>query len=803
VNSILGQPVSEEFTGFLFAWDEGNPFLTEELLGAIAASGQLQLSQNAWHILPDKRPGLPPSITAAIFERFERLPATDQEVLAYAAVIGRAFDFPLLAALCSIDERELVGVLRRAMHAQLISEVSHIQPSNQAHNEPERYLFRHALTREAIYDQLLAPERRLRHRAVAETLEQLETETLPESATTPATRRDNLAQLLAEHYWLAGLPDKARPYALREAERANQVFAFREERYYLNTAQASLPQDSPERLHLLERMGMLSLGIYDFDDALHWLNLAKAGYQRIGQRHRALLVIANLLFANWFLASSPMPDLLTEVESAAEAVFADPDPASADVETLVAASLLAHYWTLHSLYTRSARWIERCFALFEALDDPRKVPAIQLSHITRAWFKAHQRSNDFEEGRAEIRQALDLASQFSLPDVLMMGYVTFAWMLICWGRTGEAEQVLEEAAELEERSGTLLPSFLLGWQRFFSGDRWEQGMERLRQGIERLDRLHVSYIVAVTRVALAHLLLTRNELAAAEMQLQAAHPALTSHDEYIYHMPLWWGFARLLRVQGDALQAQQWYEHILRSWETTEDTLMIMPVLLDGITFYADSGELVKARQWLSELEAVMQVTDNPVGAAALLEAQGVVNAREGKLEQAIEALRQAVEAWGKLKRDYQQALTCQRLAEVLLTWASTRVVGRAARQAAREKADRLLDQALAVYERLQIPTGIQAVQGLRSSTHLEAQHKRRRTLGARQPVQGLTQRELQVLSQLAAGRTNRELATALSLSVGTVELHVSHILAKLDCETRTQAAAYALAQGWVNKLST
>jgi DNA-binding NarL/FixJ family response regulator len=42
-----------------------------------------------------------------------------------------------------------------------------------------------------------------------------------------------------------------------------------------------------------------------------------------------------------------------------------------------------------------------------------------------------------------------------------------------------------------------------------------------------------------------------------------------------------------------------------------------------------------------------------------------------------------------------------------------------------------------------------------------------------------------------------------LSLSEGTVELHVSHILAKLDCETRTQAVAYAIAQGWVNKLST
>jgi DNA-binding NarL/FixJ family response regulator len=241
----------------------------------------------------------------------------------------------------------------------------------------------------------------------------------------------------------------------------------------------------------------------------------------------------------------------------------------------------------------------------------------------------------------------------------------------------------------------------------------------------------------------------------------------------------------------------------LNRWKATEDTIIILPVLLDGIDLYAGTGNRVKARQWLAELEALVQVTENPVGAAALLEAQGVVHAREGKLKQAIEALRQAVEAWGNIKWLYQQALGGQRLAEVLLTWSSTEAVGRAAKQAAREEADRLLDQALAVYERLQIPTGIQAVQALRSSTHLEAQHKRRSTLATRQPVQGLTQREMQVLSQLAAGRTNREIATALSLSEGTVELHVSHILAKLDCETRTQAAAYAIAHGWVNKLST
>lgn len=802
VQSILGQPVPAEFTQFLYTWDEGNPFFTEELLGSMATTGQLRWQQ-VWHISTGTRPQLPPSLSTAILERFERLPAPDQEVLSYAAVIGRTFDFPLLAALSRMDERELVSVLRRAMGVQLISEVSHhSQPPISMWVAQEYYQFRHALIREAIYGQMLAPERRLGHRAVAEMLEQLIDRT-PSTNTLPSRRRlDDVARLLAEHYWLAGLPTKAYPYALHEAERARRVFAFREERYYLNIAQASLAEDNPERLQLVYRMGMLSLGLYDFIDALHWLTLAKDGYQRIGYHHQMLQVMANLLLANWFLASRSMPDLLAEIENAAEVVFADPDPASRDAETLVVAALIAQYWTVHSRYSRSARWIERCFALFETLNDPRKVPAIQLTYITRGWFKAHRYTNDFEEGRAEIRHAIDLASQYSLPEVIMMGYATFAWLLIYWGRAEEAEQVLQEAVELEERSGTLPPLFLFGWLRFFSGDQWEVGIKRLRQGIEHLERLHATYLTAIARVALAHLLLARDEMDEAERQLQAAQPALETNNEYIYLTPLWWGFARLRQAQGNLLRAQEWYERILKGWQASEDTFVILPTLLDGIMFYVDTGNLVKARQWLDELRVVMQSTDNPVGVAALLQAEGVLWAAAGKWEEAIPRLRQVVEAWGTLKRRYQQALASQRLAEVLLAWGRKSSPHRSAMQAAREEAEILLDKAMLVYEDLQISTAKQAIHALRSSTHLEAQRKRRQTLEMHQPFQGLTQRERQVLLQLAAGRTNREIAEALHISVGTVELHVNHILTKLDCETRTQAATYAITQGWVNKLS-
>jgi NarL family two-component system response regulator LiaR len=59
-----------------------------------------------------------------------------------------------------------------------------------------------------------------------------------------------------------------------------------------------------------------------------------------------------------------------------------------------------------------------------------------------------------------------------------------------------------------------------------------------------------------------------------------------------------------------------------------------------------------------------------------------------------------------------------------------------------------------------------------------------------------LSERETEVLHQLAHGRTNREIAEALHISEDTVKTHVGNILSKLQLAHRTQAVIYALKQG-------
>ncbi|MDR7554865.1 MAG: response regulator transcription factor [Armatimonadota bacterium] len=63
---------------------------------------------------------------------------------------------------------------------------------------------------------------------------------------------------------------------------------------------------------------------------------------------------------------------------------------------------------------------------------------------------------------------------------------------------------------------------------------------------------------------------------------------------------------------------------------------------------------------------------------------------------------------------------------------------------------------------------------------------------------EGLTQREMEILIELARGSTDREIAAKFFLAEGTVKTHIRHILRKLGVRNRTQAVAYVLRRGLI-----
>jgi len=77
--------------------------------------------------------------------------------------------------------------------------------------------------------------------------------------------------------------------------------------------------------------------------------------------------------------------------------------------------------------------------------------------------------------------------------------------------------------------------------------------------------------------------------------------------------------------------------------------------------------------------------------------------------------------------------------------------------------------------------------------------HEQRLTRESISPTDHLTDREVDVLKLIAQGLSDNDIADQLSVSKATVRYHISNILAKLNLENRTQAALYAIREGYVS----
>jgi DNA-binding CsgD family transcriptional regulator len=616
---------------------------------------------------------------------------------------------------------------------------------------------------------MLTRERRSLHREIAEALE----------------KQKNRAgsRVLAEHYLRAGLPDRARPFALKEAENARRVAAFREERYYLQIGLENLPEDDPERLSAEHRLGLLSLSLLDIPATFKWLSRAKDGFQRIGRARKAASVLVNLSFLYWFWSPSQLPGLLQELENFARVTLEEPEQ---DLEALHVYSQTAFSLTGNDNHRRALEWVKRSYEVAAGIDDPMKYGSLQFSALAQGVAQTDSSAAEAEMGLAAIRGVLEFALKYNLPEMALVSYGNLMPALVYLGRTVEAAQLRQELTDYENRTGTARMSNMKALSYFFEGN-WAEIIEEL--GREKEQSISPT-VKALHRVAYAGFLIERGDLALAQTELEAALPVTELH-QYSYRAPTLWYCGRLYAAMHDSRKAHEYFDRFYELWKTSDDRGLVIPALLDGILFFVADNSLVKARRWLADLKEISIQTGSPVARAALWEAEAELARAEGAHRDAPEFLTKALQGWVELGWKYRQALVSERLARLKLQSSQSG-------KDTRLEADELLGFASEIYRILNIQPRLAGIDNLRQETRLDTQSKRRATLEAsRAPHQGLTRREFQVLVHISAGMTNREIAESLSISVGTVELHVNRVLGKLGCDTRTQAAAYAVEKGW------
>ncbi len=152
---IVEHPPDDDLAAVLVERSEGNPFFVEQILFYLQENGTIELRDNQWHVVGALQDTiLPPDVRAIFTARLDRLTQDVRDVVQTAAILGREFEIRALMQMLR-DDHALGEKITTAEEAAIWAALNQI-----------RYIFKHALLRDAAYKmQLRARRSRLHHTA--------------------------------------------------------------------------------------------------------------------------------------------------------------------------------------------------------------------------------------------------------------------------------------------------------------------------------------------------------------------------------------------------------------------------------------------------------------------------------------------------------------------------------------------------------------------------------------------------------------------------------------------------------------
>jgi ATP/maltotriose-dependent transcriptional regulator MalT len=757
-----------ELLDAMYALTEGNPFLIEELLKSLIEArgivyehgGGPRKELGEWHI--------PRSVQDAVELRTAQLSEGARQALHLAAVAGRHFDFALLQALTHHDEAQLLRFLKELMAAQLVVEES-----------AERFAFRHALTRQAVYAQLLVRERQALHRTIAETLERLY-----------ASRLEAHLADLASHFAEAGAWEKALEYGQRAGEQAQSLYAPQAAALHFTRALDAARQLSltpPASLYRARGLAYETLG--DFEQARADYETALQLAHDPSDRHakwQALLDLG-LLWAGRDYAQSG------DYYQRALAIARTMDDPAALAHSL---NRLGN-WHLNVEQPQEALHChQEALATFQARSD-RRGKAATLDLLGMASFL----SGDLKQGTTSCQQAIVLLRELDDRQRLISSLVT---LMMCGGvyetetlvpaAVGFAdslhfgEQALKSAGEIGQRSDeaqTLIQVAMCLGPR----GEYARALEVAQRGLAIAEEIeHRQWMTAGHR-ALGALYLDLLALSEAKPHLEQA---LTLAQEV--------GSRNWIRIISGFLASVYLLQHDL----ARADSILTAALEADAAMHmlgqrlvWAARADLALAR---GDPDLALHITDQLLASAIGLSSESSIPRLTKLRGEALIKLKQAAEAETILQNARTTALK-HGLRPLL--WRICLTQGKLAHSQRRyEEAERQFAEALELLEDLARKVPDQTLhQHFLQHAHALFPHTRRPSPHrlTKKTFEGLTERERAVAALIARGKSNREIADSLVVAPRTIETHVHSILSKLGFTSRAQIAVWAAEKGLSN----
>ncbi|WP_328632314.1 helix-turn-helix transcriptional regulator [Streptomyces sp. NBC_00356] len=736
---------------------EGNAFYAEELLAALPGDDEGADS-----------PTMPSGLADVLLIRIEQLTETAQQVLRTAAVAGRRVGHDLLRSAVQLPEEELESALREAVGRQLLV------PGDDA-----TYSFRHALTREAVYADLLPGERvRLHGRFAA---------LLAGEGRSPQSAAERAHHSRESH----DLAD-ALAASLEAADHAQRVGAPAEELRHLETAlelwavvDASARPEAGDTATLTLRASAAAARAGDPHRAVQLTRsaLARAGSDADSE----LAARVRYTLAGNLIRIDHLEAAFTYSSEALALIPAEP-PSGTWVWAAATHVLAARHVGRNEDAERVAR---QALGVAERLELADAQADLTISLVG---LEAHNRRT--EQGRDRLVRARELAGGSGNLAVEMRALYNLAIGCYESGDLDGCLPWLADGLDRARRAGLLTSPYALELRYLqslllYTLGRWDECARAAAADTELLPPAGGFAIAPALYVALA-----RGEYDGA---VTGARGLLDHHFDWMAALVSAIVLTDAAALRGDVEECVRQMHASVESLTdvsggTRPDAVVRLAALaLAAVADAAEearlSGDTAGADRWaVTATELVELARDTaahgedgteqgPEGLAWLARAEAErVRATTGP---DVAAWERAVTAFD-YGEPYELARCQRRLAEALLT-ADRREEAAEQAYAARDAAVRL------------------GAEPLREA--LDTLIRRGRLADA--PAAGdriaaLTARESDVLRLLGRGRTNRQIGEELFISGKTASVHVSNILAKLGAASRTEAVGIAYREGLI-----
>ncbi len=734
LETLLGGTISDGLRDMVFAHTQGLPLFIEEVAETLKAGEHIRQGARGLEPISDTQIPIPESIRDLVAMRLDGLTEEARAQLNMAAVIGDEFDIDLV--------RDLVGTdagLNELMTARFITE-----------SRAGMAVFRHTLTRDAVLDELPWSERRDLHRKVAERLE----------------GRGASPERLAIHWLAAGDSERARQSFHAAADRSCAVYAYRDAVRNFERALEIWPVEHEEeaRSAALERHAQCAQTAGLLDEAVRaWERLAQSSAvrndpRRRGETLRALATVHDLRGANlqsieardqsWraFDEAGMCGEAAVELLAKTERFIINAQPSAASEVGLEA--------------LRFAERSERPELAARAKGTLAYAQAM-LGQIDRARELAHD--------------ALNSALRLNSPNLIAEAYRQTAGVAEYSSDFGKASEAYTTARDYcREQGEGVHTNLCMGCMSyvFFRAGKWRQSLDLCREILRIPDGL--PYPSGVAKGVKGMIQVFRGELKPAKKLVVESRREVHEVGGVLGELLALWSIALAHEHGGDSAEATEAYHQFIRMWERIEDYHEAIPGLCSAASFFAEQNAAAEVALCANALSSIATKSGNPEALAGLAFALGERALLEGDARASADHFLQAAAQFAPL--------------EVPVEWARAEWRAGVALAAAGDS-DGAATHLRDAYRRLR-RLGARALssQVARHLTELGEPVEARRNYRRIETVT-LTKRQQDVARLLAEGLTNKEIAQRLFVSPRTVDMHVAHILDRLDCRSRTEAA--------------